>query len=306
MIQLLSDLPPNISNCQSNLNFMLPFIIIIFVWCEHRYSMLLQIAAPSPLEAPFSTLSVLQKLNSKNEAFHDYLTDDSGWWVFQTCFSHVKIRTSQVKHLQILPGFWWIAWRCDENRFGIFARIERWKTLKHVGSKVKQRNLPFKKRPKFLAYWNHQLTHLRKHFLTTFSQPGCLSLKAASVWLPNQAKTIRLPGSEMVSKPESAKECKRLQMSTIFQEPFIEPFWCLSCLVAWWYFKSNQNDISDAWFGDAHSALSSEMFAWKQKTSLLVSWMKLHFKGLSIRVLFPIDQILEYHFRHVSYLSNHV
>lgn len=210
-----------------------------------------------------------------------------------------------MKHLQILPGFGGLL--CDAMKTaGIFA-LWKVKNIETCGVKSHpQRNLPFKKRPKFLAYWNHQLTHLRKHFLTTFSQPGCLSLKAASVWLPNQAKTIRLPGSEMVSKPESAKECKRLQMSTIFQEPFIEPFWCLSCLVAWWHFKSNQNDISDAWFGDAHSALSSEMFAWKQKTSLLVNWMKLHFTGLSIRVLFPIDQILEYHFRHVSYLSNHV
>ena len=130
-------------------------------------------AAPNRCTFTFGS-TLLNLVNSsktrlkKNLAFNDYLTDDSGWWVFQTCFSHVKIRTSQVKHLQILPGF------------GGFA-LWKVKNIEKCGvkSQTKKSSLPFKKRSKFLTYWNHQLTHLRKHVLTTFSQPGCLSLKAA-------------------------------------------------------------------------------------------------------------------------------
>ena len=228
----------------------------------------------------------------KNEAFHDYLTDDSGWW-FKS-FKHVKyakIRTSQVKHLRILPGF------------GGFA-LWKVKNIEKCGVKSQTKKSSIQEEAKIPNILKPPIDSSSKTFLNDF-QPAWMSESESCLGMaPKSGQNNKTSWKRNCFQ---AGKCKRTQKTSSVNHFSGTFHWTFLMFVMFGSLvKFSIKSESDAWFSDARSALSSEMFAWKQKTSLLVNWMKLRFTGLSIRVLFPIDQILEYDFWHVTYLSNHV
>lgn len=140
---------------------------------KHRYSMLLQIAAPSPLEAPFSTSSILQKLNSKKMRpfmIISRMIPDDGFLkhVFHMLKYDVTSETSSD-----LARFWWIALRCDENRRN-FRALKGEKHWNMWGQKSSTQKSSIQEEAKILSILKPPIDSSSKTFLNDF-QPAWMS-----------------------------------------------------------------------------------------------------------------------------------